>query len=275
MARRWRSAAWSPSPTAAPGSKWCCKTARPGSGCLLTRSYDELSPKASELPGVTLAWSPDGHYLAVPLLQQSLDLAIIRADNGRVLKVVEDAYLPSWSPDGTKLAFVRGSDAESLHCMDTSFGPPRHLADIGQTSQLPAWSRDSQSILVVARPRGNEPSSQVDLLRIRVDNGAADKIVAMTDDHLDPEKAFLGASFTSDRDGENLFYTTDIEGQRALIHWYRPRNKEPVDQFHPIDFTIRVGALAVSPTETDPRRAGRAPGLLGPPGADRPHVRAP
>ena len=93
-----------------------------------------------------------------------------------MLKIVEDAYLPSWSPDSSKLAFVRGGDAESLQLLDNTFGAPRQLAEIGQTCQVPAWSRDNQSLLVVARRSGlgrPAPSQQVELLRVGVDAGQA------------------------------------------------------------------------------------------------------
>ena len=118
---------------------------------VLARSVDAFHARATDLPGLSLAWSPDGRYLAIPLVQQTLSLGIIRADNGRLLKVIEDAYLPAWSPDGTKLAFVQGSEAESLHYIDHNFGPPRLLADIGQTSQAPVWYRDSRSVAILAR----------------------------------------------------------------------------------------------------------------------------
>ncbi len=237
---------------------------------LLKQSYHKLSAKAAELPGLALAWSPDGRYLAIPVVHHNLDFAIIRADNGRVLKVVEDAFLPAWSPDGAKLAFVRGSETESLHCIDNSFGPPRHLAEIGQTSQLPVWSRDSQSILVVTRHtaprRGEGPSPQVDLIRVRFDTGEAEKVVTMSDELGDPERAFLGASFSVDRDGENLFYTIDVEGRPSEIWWYRPRNKEVLRRFHPIDCAVRIGGLAISPSDrTLALRVGN-PGSWAPPG---------
>ena len=118
---------------------------------VLERVANEFHARAGDLPGLALAWSPDGRYLAVPLFQLTLSLGIIRADNGRLLKSIDNAYLPAWSPDGTKLAFVQGGDVESLQYIDQSFGPPRKLADIGQTSQAPVWYRDSRSVAVLAR----------------------------------------------------------------------------------------------------------------------------
>ena len=161
---------------------------------VLARPVNEFHARATELPGLGLAWSPDGRYLAVPLFQQTLCLGIIRADNGRVLKVIEDAYLPAWSPDGTKLAFVQGSDAESLHYIEHDFGPPRHLADIGQTSQAPVWYRDSRSVAVLARRtaqlrRREPPAQQIDLLRVQIESGQIELINNLLSEPGDRDKA--------------------------------------------------------------------------------------
>src|SRR5262249_380054 len=102
---------------------------------VLARPVNEFHARAADLPGLSLALSPARGYLAGPLPLQTLALGIVRADNGRVLKIIDDAYFPAWSPDGTKLAFVQGhgNGAESLHYVDHNFGPSRHLLDIGQT----------------------------------------------------------------------------------------------------------------------------------------------
>jgi hypothetical protein len=236
---------------------------------LLSRPHSELDAKAADLPGLAPAWSPDGRYLAVPWFQQMLSLAIVRADNGRILKVIDDAYWPAWSPDKTMLAFVHGGDPESLQCLDTNFGPSRHLADIGQTSQPPAWSHDGRSLVVsvgvsapprglarlpgplskpiAAPPPGTIPSQQAKLIRVEVASGRIVTVASVTPDPIERDKAFSGISFSFDRDGEDLFFTSDVEGQPTVITWFRPRSGETYKRFHPIDPSIRIGALAVNP----------------------------
>jgi Tol biopolymer transport system component len=49
-----------------------------------------LEAAAEGLPGLAVCWSPDGRHLAVPQFQPP-GLAVLRADNGHVLKVVKDA----------------------------------------------------------------------------------------------------------------------------------------------------------------------------------------
>jgi Tol biopolymer transport system component len=236
---------------------------------LSSRPHREIHAKAADLPGLALAWSPDGRYLAVPFFQQNLGLAILRAENGRVLKVVEDAYLPSWSPDSSKLAFVRGGDAESLQLLDNSFGVPRQLAEIGQTGQVPTWSRDNETLLVIARRSGpraaRAPSQQVELLRVGVDSGQVERIAHMTTEPIGRDDLFHGASFSLDHSGDDLFYTSDVEGQPTVITWFRPRTRETYKRFHPIDTAFQVGALAVSPDGKRLAMRVGGPGYLAPP----------
>ena len=77
---------------------------------VLSRPLPEVGAEADRLPGQAIAWSPDGRYLAVPQLSP-LGLAIVRADSGRPVNAINDAFLPSWSPDGSRLAFFRGAPA--------------------------------------------------------------------------------------------------------------------------------------------------------------------
>ena len=111
-----------------------------------------------------------------------------------------------------------------------SFGAPRRLAEIGQTSQAPVWSRDTSRSLVVARrigPRAAEPpSQQAELLRVGVEAGKVERITHLTTEPIGRDKTFRGASFSFDRDGEDLFYTSDVEGQPRSSPWFRPRTKE-------------------------------------------------
>lgn len=232
---------------------------------LLKHALEAYPARASELPSLALAWSPDGRYLAIPLFQQTLGVAIIRADNGRILKVVEDAYFPSWSPDGTKLAFVRGTDFATLLYLDTNFGAPRVLVDIGKTNQAPVWFK--QSILVVARrpggPGGNALVRRSELLRVPIDGSKVEAIPLV--DTADRDKQFLGASFGFDREGDNLFYAVDILGEPSVVTWYLPRTKETYRRDNPVDFKVRVGAFAVAPNgKTVALRAGHPDDFLPP-----------
>lgn len=239
---------------------------------VLSRLVDDFSDKATDLPGLALTWSPDGRFLTVPLLQRTLDLGIVQAENGRIVKIIEGAHLPSWSPDSSKLAFMLGGDVETLYVIDKHFGPPRQLVRIGQATQAPVWLRDSQAVLVVTHlaRRGENPSTYAaDLVRVKVETAEAVKLATL----FEPQKRlrghdapFLGVSFATDRDGETVFVASDVEGEPHAIKWLLPRNKETLKVDHPIDPAIRLGGLAVSPSDSQLAVRIGSPGYLSPPG---------
>jgi Tol biopolymer transport system component len=239
---------------------------------ILSQPCDELARKSADLPAMALAWSPpEGRYLAVPVFRQTLGLAIIRSDNGRVLKVIEDASLPAWSPDGTKLAFVRGAENGSLQCLDSNFGPSRHLANVGRASRAPSWSRDSQTVAIVAhrRPRsGREVAlGEPVLVRVPLDGGKPDELPLWSQPET-PKTNYRGASFSFNPEDETVFYALDIEAKSALFEvvLFRPRDRQTILRENPITFTVRAGSLATAPNGKMLAVRGGAQGAFSPPG---------
>jgi hypothetical protein len=220
---------------------------------LVSRPLADADSSAGNFTASTLAWSPDGRYLAICGPPASLGLSVIRADNGRVLKTVEAASWPSWSPDSNKLAFLVSQGlTSSLYVLNESFGPMRKLTELGQTFQAPWWSRDGRTLLVATR-RPSVQSRRAGAMyeayfaRVRVATGDIETAVRIGDDTDDRVRPFRSMSFAIDRDGEDMFFSADVETQAKQVIWYRPKNHETFKRDNPVDFTVKVGALSLSP----------------------------
>lgn len=108
------------------------------------------------------AWSPDGKTLAISCLPQAsvnpsqspheptgAGLFLLPADGkGELRLLVRNAFTPSWSPDGKKIAFSvnypRGK--WSVHVANSDGLHDIQLTDPNRTGGSPAWSPDGKQI---------------------------------------------------------------------------------------------------------------------------------
>jgi TolB protein len=117
--------------------------------------------------GVEPTWSPDGARIAFSLLRWdstgtqpilSQRLAVVSADGSAFAWLSSGAYdeSPAWSPDGTKIAFVRdlndGETPTAIYIMlvahPSAIAPATFLPGGGRCSQsAPAWTPDGKSLL--------------------------------------------------------------------------------------------------------------------------------
>ena len=110
-------------------------------------------------PHVGAAWSPDGQYLAFPRPGRIPAILIIKVDSRKVLRTLDRAMLPAWSPDTTKLAFIRAveDDEHTLQVLERhgqTFIGPRTILPIGRVAAPIAWADDGRSILALIERSG-------------------------------------------------------------------------------------------------------------------------
>ncbi|MFO0959664.1 MAG: hypothetical protein U0800_19885 [Isosphaeraceae bacterium] len=229
---------------------------RPGrKRILLTRPVRDASADLHAWACQAVAWSPDGRHLAVPL-PESGGLALVRAEDGTLLKRLDAACRPAWSPAGDRLAFFTGGERDGLWTQDLALGAPRLIASIPSLGQEPVWSPDGRSLLAVHRQGG-----RIELRRM-AGLGQPEWAYDLFARPIPAGNPLLAASVATDGDGENVFVALQVDGEPNAVIWLRPRRDEVHNRFHPFDFAVPVGSLASSP---------RSPKLfvrLGPP--DRP-----
>ncbi len=119
----------------------------------------------------SLAWSPDGTRFAfdagvhftVGLVKPSTNIYLVDVDGGNTIKLTHDSEVlnrnPTWSPDGSQLAYVSNRDPENrfrIWIMNSDGSGQRKLAELHNTINplfyydlYPSWSPDGTRILFV------------------------------------------------------------------------------------------------------------------------------
>jgi hypothetical protein len=222
---------------------------------------DELA----SLPELEISWSPDGEFLAVPRPGRTPSVAIVRVDRGFVQKTIASASRPSWSPDGSRLAYLvpgRGGPLNQyVQVVGRDFRQGHALIELSQVNSSLEWSLDRQSLLVVCR-RAQSRGREIELIRIAIDSGDPSRALTIT--MLPPENLAASRTFSLetddrdpfhlnrvsiafDREQEQCVFATDIQGQPPQIKVANISRRVIIRPFHPLDITIRMGALALAP----------------------------
>ena len=142
---------------------------------------------------------------------------------------------PRWSPDGTRLAFVRrpaeAGKPGQLHLLPLAGGEARALTTLAKGAHSPAWSPDGTRLAFLsghdpvrdaadAKPPKHEPARVVTRPEFRMNNEGfidwehLDHVWVMTLDGGEPRPLTHGTRFTEgalawSRDGRHLLFHTD------------------------------------------------------------------
>ncbi|MGE5624199.1 MAG: winged helix-turn-helix domain-containing protein [Bacillota bacterium] len=149
--------------------------------------------------GGSLAWSPDGRVLAMRAPgSKGLDFLTLADGTLRHVTTVPPSEMlddnPTFSPDGTQLAFVRwhATDVDDVYVQPLAGGPPRRLTFDNVKVHGVAWEPDGRH-LVFSSNRGGP----FGLWRVGTDGGAPEPV---------PMAGHQAYSMAMSRDGRRLVY---------------------------------------------------------------------
>jgi Tol biopolymer transport system component len=143
------------------------------------------------------------------------DIYAINPDGTGLAGLTTDGYdsdddLPSWSPDGSRVAFVSDRDGnDEIYVMDADGTNQTRLTDDPGAEHDPAWSADGSKLLFASDRDGNWEIYVVNLdgsgLMRLTDNPAVD---------ADPDWSPLDdqIAFSSERDGNFDVYSMAVDG---------------------------------------------------------------
>ena len=160
----------------------------------------------------------DGVFLTKIAYTQRLgprqkEIHVIDYDGHRPRRITRNGSInlsPTWSPDGTRLAYVTfASGRPEIHTIDAEGTQSRVFAREGDLNSAPEWSPDGRSLIYSASRDGNSEIVQVEL--------AGGRMTRLTNHPgIDTSPAFAPngreIAFTSDRGGGPQIWVMDANG---------------------------------------------------------------
>jgi eukaryotic-like serine/threonine-protein kinase len=200
------------------GERIVFRSAREGGGLFVMGRTGEAVRRLTR-GGFNPAWSPDGRQIAYTTFPQELrpqnteglsELWIVGADGSNVRRLVaHDVSLPSWSPNGSRIAFrlrLSLSDQRGgLVSVPVAGGEPTPLVKDGNLDWNPVWTHDGRYVYFISDRGGS-----TNIWRVRVDESSG-RPLSEPEPITSPAPfaAFLSVSV----DGRRLAYSSILETQ--------------------------------------------------------------
>jgi len=108
-------------------------------------------------PYLRRQFSPDGQQIVV---STTAGLAVVDLPSGRVRRIGADGQFPSWSKDGSTIAYLAtvanpdpqlATPERAIWVVPSAGGTPRELVGVGYSTISPEWSSDSSLLMAQLR----------------------------------------------------------------------------------------------------------------------------
>jgi hypothetical protein len=229
---------------------------------LFSQAIDPQDGVTALLLRSAVTYSPDGKYIAAPRILP-LGVAIVRADNGTVVRSIESATHPAWSASRGLFYIVPGNDShrkfdDRIEYLDAVLGSPRRLAATGRIAGPLVVAKDGRSVLFLCGIPTSETEERICLnqsglgyTQMRMLDPFPPFIVSQT-----RARTAISTSLAQDREGDAIFQILANPARPTEVAWLRyPRAggdntalATVHKKFPALDIFIRPGDLSLCPT---------------------------
>jgi Tol biopolymer transport system component len=167
------------------------------------------------------AWSPDGKFIALSSNRHAikagsnfdLEVYVIDLQTYKINQLTNGygySENPSWSPDGSEIAFMSDRDGDwDIYIMNIDGSGVKQLTKNRNSDRFPRWSPDGKKLIF-----HTDRDENIELYMIDVESLEETRIT--TNPATDATATFSPDGqwivFTSDRDGDNDLYIMRIDG---------------------------------------------------------------
>jgi Tol biopolymer transport system component len=157
-----------------------------GVGEIWSIAADGSAAKRLALASGGARWSPDGKSIGFfswrdfPGQEQRNELHVMAADGSQQVRLTDndaEDVEPTWSPDGTRIAFTSSRDGNpDIYVVAADGSGERRLTTDPAPDEGPAWSPDGSRILFTSYRDGADPlmlgSGNAEIFTVRPDGSA-------------------------------------------------------------------------------------------------------
>jgi Tol biopolymer transport system component len=173
--------------------------------------------RTDDRPPPAVAAAP-GRIAFASIIGVHRQIVTVEADGSSTMPLTDlaaDQFHPTWSPDGTRVAFdAQGDGGETqIDVVDADGSNLQTLTEGPGWNYLPAWSPDGTRIAFVSSRDGND-----EIYVMNADGTGQQRLTTNQDEDLSPSWAPDGTriAFQSNREGFNRIYVMDIDGSGAF-----------------------------------------------------------
>jgi hypothetical protein len=228
---------------------------------LFTQTIDAADGDSALLHRSGVSWSADGKYIVAPRVLP-LGIAILRAENGAIVRSIESAIHPAWAPTRGLFFIVPGNEAhrkfdDRIEYLDTVLGTPRRLAASGRISGPLLVSKDGRNVLFLCGNATSEIEEKIALAQSGL-SYVEMRTVSSAPFAVSQARArnAITTSLAQDRESEILFQIIADPARPTEVAWLLNRKgsfDNPAEavthkKFPVLDPYLRPGDLSLSPT---------------------------